>query len=117
MKKEESNLIQKFIALPKLLKILIVTGISLIILLTTQKSKPSKCDCSKVMWYEEGSVDAAKRILGASYGSGFMNSASRTCGLEYWDEIKKWQEEKGYPGTPEDNAMLYFKEECRKKSN
>jgi hypothetical protein len=75
--------------------------------------KPSECDCRKVMMYEDGSVDAAKRILGGSYGAGFMERSQRECGLKYWDEIDKWQTSKGLSGTPKDNAMEYFMEKCK----
>jgi hypothetical protein len=75
--------------------------------------KPSECDCRKVMMYEDGAVDAAKRILGNSYGADFMERSQRECGLKYWDDIDKWQTQKGLSGTPKDNAMEYFMEKCK----
>ena len=54
-------------------------------------SKPSACDCNKVMSYGDGAVDAAKRILGNSYGENFMRMSQNECALKYWDDIKKWQ--------------------------
>jgi len=74
--------------------------------------KPSECDCRKVMMYEDGAVDAAKRILGNSYGADFMERSQRECGLKYWDDIDKWQTSKGLTGTPKDNAMEFFMEKC-----
>ncbi len=75
--------------------------------------KPSICDCDKVMMYKDGAVDAAKRILGSSYGANFMERSQRECGLKYWDDIDKWQTQKGLSGTPNDNAMEYFMEKCK----
>jgi hypothetical protein len=74
--------------------------------------KPSACDCQKVMIYGDGAVDAAKRILGGSYGANFMERSQTECGLIYWEDIKKWEEIKGLNGTPVDNAMEYFMEKC-----
>ncbi len=65
------------------------------------------------MMYEDGAVDAAKRILGSYYGADFMERSQRECGLKYWDEIDKWQTSKGLSGTPNDNAMEYFMEKCK----
>ena len=74
---------------------------------------PSICDCDKVMMYKDGAVDAAKRILGNSYGADFMKMSQNECALKYWDEIKKWGERKGLSGTPTDNAMEFFMEKCK----
>ena len=75
--------------------------------------QPSICDCKTVMYYEEGSVQAAKRILNYDAGEKFMSAAQRECGLKYWDEIDKWDKSKGLYGTPRDNAMLFFHEKCK----
>jgi len=75
--------------------------------------KPSECDCREVMMHEDGSVDAAKRILGNSYGADFMEQSQRECGLKYWNDIDKWQTLKGLSGTPKDNAMEFFMEKCK----
>lgn len=75
-------------------------------------AKPSECDCRKVMMYEEGAMEAGKRIVGDGYYDNTIPSAARKCGLKYWDEIDKWQTSKGLQGTPLDNAMEYFMEKC-----
>lgn len=73
---------------------------------------PSECDCRKVMMYEEGAMQAGKRIVGDGYYDNTIPAAQRQCGLKYWEDIKKWQEKKGLTGTPADNAMEYFMEKC-----
>lgn len=116
METQKPNLIDKFKALPKNQKIFIIVGAILAFALIGQISgagKPSVCDCDKVMMYKDGAVDAAKRILGNSYGADFMRMSQNECALKYWDEIKKWEESKGLSGTPADNAMEFFMEKCK----
>ena len=110
-----SNIIVKFKALPKNQRIVIIIGTILLfgfLIKITGLDKPSACDCKKVMMYDDGAVDAAKRILGGSYGANFMERSQRECGLKYWEDIKKWEENKGLAGTPVDNAMEYFMAKC-----
>jgi hypothetical protein len=98
---------------PKTTKLIFIFLILFVAAAISKGVKPSVCDCKTVMYYEEGSVDAAKRILKYDGGVNFMSAAQRECGLKYWDEIDNWAKTKGLYGTPVDNAMLFFYEKCK----
>ncbi len=115
METQKTNLIDSFMALPKNKKIFVIIGLLVIIGIIGQISgagKPSKCDCRKVMLYEDGAMQAGKRIVGNGYYDNTIPAAQRQCGLKYWEDIKSWQEAKGLSGTPADNAIEYFMEKC-----
>jgi hypothetical protein len=90
-----------------------IVGIFFLVKTIIGGGKPSECDCRKVMLYEEGAVQSAKKILGNEYGADFMERSQRRCGLKYWDDIDQWQTAKGLIGTPNDNAMEFFIEKCK----
>lgn len=116
-----NNLYQKFLGLGLFMKIFIVSTLIVLLVNVFDIGKPSICDCNTVMYYGDGSVEAAKRILDYDAGENFMSAAQRECGLQYWDEIKEWQTKKSkqlgfeLQGTPADNAMEFFNEKCNSK--
>jgi hypothetical protein len=116
-----SDLYKKFLGLNIYVRILAISFVIGLLLNVFNFGKPSVCDCNTVMVYGDGSVEAAKRILDYDAGENFMSAAQRQCGLKYWDEIDKWQEQKSkslgftMQGTPADNAMEFFNEKCNSK--
>ncbi len=104
--------LNKFLKLGLFTKIFIVSTL-IVFAGSFIDDKPSVCDCNTVMTYGDGSVDAAKRILGEAYGAEFMRRSQNECGLKYLDEIEKWQTDKGISGSTTDNAMEYFMEKCK----
>lgn len=107
--------IEDFKKLPRRTRILIIFCVVLIFSILSHisgLSKPSLCDCKEVMIYGDNAVEAAKKILGNSYGAEFMRRSQNECALKYWDEIKGWQESRLLVGTPADNAIEFFLEKC-----